>query len=68
MITPEIFEAAVGYKPEQDDLERCNCKQAGEIGHWCCGWNQEHNKPQYMLGPVYKPKSEPKPAKYWSLD
>ena len=31
------FEKVTGRKPEQDDLERANCDQAGKIGHWGCG-------------------------------
>ena len=49
-ITREKFVARVGREPEQDDLERCNCPQAGEIGHWCCGWNDERDLPQFIVG------------------
>lgn len=53
LITAEIFEAATGYPPQDDDLERCNCSRAGEFMHSCCGWNEEKNKPQFSVGPVY---------------
>ena len=56
-ITAEIFRKATGYYPMQDDLERCNCRRAGELMHSCCGWNDEHNKPQFAVGPVYMEKS-----------
>ena len=31
--------------PINDDLERINCKQAGEIGHTMCGWCDIHDRP-----------------------
>ena len=46
-ITREMFEQATGRVPEQDDLERANCPQAGQIGHSGCGWNIGMNKPQW---------------------
>jgi hypothetical protein len=51
MITAEQFEKAVGRKPEDDDLDRVNCSEAGSIGHLCCGWNNVENKPQFDVGP-----------------
>lgn len=53
-ITAEMFKAATGLEPRMDDLERCNCPLAGEYGHWSCGWNFTHNKPNFMIGPVMK--------------
>jgi hypothetical protein len=52
MITREKFIAATGREPEDDDLERCNCEQAGQLMHLCCGWNDEFNCPQYEVGPL----------------
>jgi hypothetical protein len=49
-ITKEIFEKYVGRFPEGDDLERCNCPKAGTPLHYMCGWNEEENKPQFMVG------------------
>ena len=49
-ITRRHYVAATGVEPIQDDLERSNCKQAGEIGHMCCGWDHAHNKPRFMTG------------------
>ena len=46
-ITAEMFKAATGRDHEQDDLERCNCPQAGTSGHNHCGWNYKHNCPMY---------------------
>ena len=36
--------------PQQDDLERCNCLKAGQIGHTDCGWNTAKNMPVFMIG------------------
>lgn len=49
-ITAEQFEAATGYPPEDDDLERCNCSEAGQLGHYYCGWCPTHNKPVFSCG------------------
>lgn len=48
-ITADIFRAATGQEPQQDDLERCNCKQPGDIGHYHCGWSSFLNRPFFML-------------------
>lgn len=50
MITRKKFMQATGRKPEQDDLERCNCKQAGAPGHFFCGWDATLNKPVFEVG------------------
>ena len=47
-ISYNYFRAWVGEEPIEDDLERSNCLDAGEIGHECCGWCEKHNKPQFM--------------------
>jgi len=49
-ITKKKFIEATGSEPHQDDLERCNCKLAGEVFHYSCGWCEEHNKPRFMCG------------------
>lgn len=46
-ITKEYFVEKTGREPEQDDLERCNCKEAGKIGHLCCGWCDVHQIPVF---------------------
>jgi hypothetical protein len=47
-ITAEQFEAATGYAPQDDDLERCNCDKAGEPMHIHCGWDRERNLPEFI--------------------
>jgi hypothetical protein len=49
-ITKEYFTEKVGRAPEQDDLERCNCKDAGKVCHSQCGWNYERDLPVFMVG------------------
>jgi len=44
------FEQTTGRKPEQDDLERVNCDQVGEIGHLSCGWCSSHDGPMFECG------------------
>ena len=44
------FKRKMGYKPQDDDLERVNCKLAGKIGHSLCGWCKIHDKPRFMCG------------------
>lgn len=50
MITKEQFKEATGRDDTQDDLERCNCQNAGKIGHMSCGWNYTKNMPVFMVG------------------
>ncbi|ADM80076.1 hypothetical protein phiAS5_ORF0233 [Aeromonas phage phiAS5] len=47
-ITPEMYLKFVGRADEQDDLERCNCQNAGLFGHNHCGWNHKENLPMFM--------------------
>jgi hypothetical protein len=47
-ITESFFIKFTGEVPINDDLERCNCKKAGEPGHKFCGWNYSKNKPMFM--------------------
>jgi hypothetical protein len=49
-ITREMFFNAVGCDPIQDDLDRCNCHQAGKLGHWSCGWCESCNCPVLKCG------------------
>ena len=49
-ITAEQFTARVGSAPVQDDLERCNCEKAGQMGHWQCGWDAEFQLPVFIVG------------------
>lgn len=54
-ITAEHFRKAVGRDPIQDDLERSNCPQAGELGHHFCGWDHDKDLPVFMVGREVKP-------------
>ena len=49
-ITAECFREAVGHDPEQDDLDRCNCAQAGEVMHTMCGWDIRRGMPNFIPG------------------
>jgi hypothetical protein len=49
-ITAEKFEQRMGQPPIQDDLERCNCQEAGKLGHSSCGWNEEFDLPVFLVG------------------
>ena len=53
-ITAEQYKEAVGVDPINDDLERCNCKKAGEMGHWFCGWDKITNLPVFLSGAFKK--------------
>jgi hypothetical protein len=46
-IDAKTFKRATGFAPKDDDLERCNCKKAGEITHSMCGWDYERNLPNF---------------------
>ncbi len=52
MITREKFVERVGREPDQDDLERCNCPEAGQIGHYVCGWDDEEDLPRFIAMPL----------------
>lgn len=47
MKTTEEFLAATGRMPAYDDLDRVNCRHAGDTGHKNCGWCEKHNGPAY---------------------
>jgi uracil-DNA glycosylase len=49
-ISAERFTAAVGREPENDDLDRCNCPEAGKIGHSGCGWCRQCDRPRFICG------------------
>ncbi|KKM67311.1 hypothetical protein LCGC14_1472370 [marine sediment metagenome] len=42
----EEFIKVIGHEPEQDDLERANCKLAG-LGHWACGVCERCRRPRF---------------------
>lgn len=39
-----------GLQPINDDLDRVNCNEVGEVGHSQCGECPEHHKPRFMCG------------------
>ena len=49
MIDATRFKEATGHEPENDDLDRANCPDAGKLGHQDCGWNHTHNLPNFMV-------------------
>jgi hypothetical protein len=50
IINRRIFYQATGRFPQQGDIENCNCKHAGEPGHYHCGWCLDHHKPAFECG------------------
>src|SRR5574343_1589228 len=48
--TEKDFLDVTGNLPEDDDLARVNCQEAGEIGHECCGICH-HNRPKFLICP-----------------
>lgn len=46
------FEKVVGRTPKDDDLERANCDQAGQPGHWSCGICK-HGCPVFECQPCF---------------
>jgi hypothetical protein len=51
-MTVEEFYMATGCWPQDDDLERANCEQAGMAGHTSCGIC-EHGKPVFVCVPCF---------------
>lgn len=51
-MTAEEFKLATGNLPQNDDLDRVNCQEAGDVGHFGCGWNEMENKPSFMSFPA----------------
>lgn len=50
-MTEAEFEEMVGRKPREDDLDRINCPDAGEMLHTLCGWNLRHWCPAWEAPP-----------------
>lgn len=46
----EEFIIAVGREPVLDDMDRVNCVDAGQPGHYQCGWCDTHDKPRFICG------------------
>jgi hypothetical protein len=53
-ISAEHFRATTGLEPARDDLQRCNCIQAGEFGHWYCGWCAPCDRPRFVCGHFHR--------------
>lgn len=49
-ITKKYFTKKVGKLPIDDDLERCNCQDAGKVGHFYCGWCKKCDLPIFICG------------------
>jgi hypothetical protein len=47
-VTVEQFVMATGREPQQDDMERVNCKDTGKPGHHFCGWCPIHGTPRWL--------------------
>jgi len=47
-MTSQEYKEAFGKEPENDDIERATCKEAGQSGHYFCGVCSVHNKPRFM--------------------
>lgn len=56
--TADEFFNATGHLPQQDDLERCNCPDAGKPGHTACG-TCEHGLPVFMCSPCFTVQCAP---------
>lgn len=57
--TREDFVKHTGHSPEQDDLERANCSDAGKLGHLNCGICKEHKKPVFMCSVCFSKSMKP---------
>lgn len=55
--TADKFLEVIGRLPEDDDLERVNCRYAGTAGHYQCGVC-EHGKPRFMCSPCFAVATE----------
>lgn len=69
MITDVHFKMGTGKWPIQDDLERCNCPKAGQIGHQFCGWSHVYDMPMAHLNMdqlAYHLKHVNKPRVRWN--
>jgi len=60
-ITRRDFILATNSEPSNDDIERCNCKDAGKAGHYWSGWCNTCDKPRFFCGcmpEALKPRKE----------
>ncbi len=49
-MTKSEFHDWFGRAPENDDLHRVNCKEAGETEHYYCGWCPRHSIARFSCG------------------
>ena len=49
-MTEYEFKLHFGYPPAEDDLHRVCCDQAGEFGHFQCGWCMDHETARFACG------------------
>lgn len=49
-ITAEYFKERTGREPQDDDLQRCNCDKARQLGHMQCGWCERCDLPRFICG------------------
>jgi hypothetical protein len=49
-MTAAEFKTITGRAPENDDLERANCVNAGSESHSMCGTCVEHGQPRFIGG------------------
>ena len=59
-ITAEDFKKMTGHDPENDDLTRSNCLEAGQAGHGSCGICSKHNQPRFICGCYLEPYPQAK--------
>lgn len=50
MLSEEDFFEMTGHESQQDDMERVNCENPGQVGHSQCGICSEHQKPRFICG------------------
>ena len=64
MKTAKDFSEVMGYEPGQDDMERANCPDAGQIGHLGCGWCV-HGKPVFLCLPCFENRCRGGHEAFW---
>ena len=57
-ITSEQFIVTMGRVPEQDDMQRANCRFAGKTGHKQCGWCDDCDRPKFSCECGVLPEKE----------
>jgi hypothetical protein len=52
IITKKLFTYLFGRPPENDDLDRVNCSEAGKLGHRLCGICKRHRLPMFCCDDI----------------